>query len=113
MLTTESTIERNVIASEYFCAKPTPCPLEIASGICVAGVVTAAPFFAFYSLSQSAGLTAFNYPAIANVASVLGIITCLLSLPVVNDLKKHSGASLAVASAIVFSVLGFVASLAI
>ncbi len=117
MLATESTIERNAIVRQNTIAErslsPSACPLEVTSGICVATVVTAAPFLAFYALSQAIGLTSAHYPAIANAAAVLGATTSFLSLPLVHYLKKRSGASLVLTSSVIFSLLGLIASLSI
>lgn len=85
-------------------------PMDIATGVGVALLSSHLPFVISFALARANGLTAGNYPALEATAAAAGLAICLLAMPIAFDLKGRSIQAIAVSSAVIFWILGLLAS---
>jgi len=85
-------------------------PMDIATGIGVALMCSHLPFVVSFVLARVNGLSASNYPAVEPTAAAAGLAICLLALPIALELKGRSMQAIGISSAIIFWILGLLAS---
>jgi hypothetical protein len=84
--------------------------MDILSGVGVALLCSHLPFIVSFSLARANGLTASNYPAVEPTAAAAGLAICLLSLPIALEMKGRSIQAIGISSAVIFWILGLLAS---
>lgn len=104
------TVEQVQKRTDVYSALDQKKALDVASGTAVALLSSVVPFMLSYALTHASGLTAFNYPAVQPVAAAAGLAICILSLPIAMDMKSRSVQGIAASSAVIFWILGLLAS---
>lgn len=107
---TEQLIQETAGSTAYFQVQSTDKSIDIATGIGVALLCSHLPFIVSFSLARTVGLTAANYSSIEPTAAAAGLAICLLAMPIAFEMKDRSLQAIAVASTVIFWLLGLLAS---
>jgi hypothetical protein len=110
MMTVQHQIEERATEKVYAALEKNKKPLDIATGVALAIASSHIPFMLSFGLARINGLTASNYPAVEPTAAAAGLAICLLSLPIAYEMKQRSISAIAISSAVIFWILGLLAS---
>jgi hypothetical protein len=107
---TQELIQDTATSKTYFNVDTNKKSVDIATGVGIALLCSHLPFIVSFAMARVNGLTASNYPAVEPTAAAAGLAICLLSLPIALEMKGRSIQAIGISSAVIFWILGLLAS---